>query len=371
MSKEKVAFVIHPSDLGLLIKGVREMKPEKKYAPELMLKFFEWVEPFKHKEFTGLSFDGKKKVDGAMFMVPFLPEMKDHALSKVIAMVEKTLDMARREGCTVAAMAGFTSIVIQGLEAELSRKYNIRITSGNTTTAAVIVRSVEDLCKKFKVKLNDSNLAIIGASGDIGYGCFLYFAEKVNKLWLTARGLAALENRVAPALGFLDGDIELTTDNAKAVKASNIVICVTSAYSTIFDLKDFSPGTIVCDASAPENVETHGKLRPDVFLYHGGIAALPFEVDFGLNAGLASTKHLHGCQTEGILNALDPEIPCSVGRGNISQYRIEDIIKRMDKAFRFAPAYSIGAKHYTEEELGGYAAHLKNKIAGKRSTSAV
>ncbi len=43
------------------------------------------------------------------------------------------------------------------------------------------------------------------------------------------------------------------------------MIFVTSASGHLVTLEDFSPGCVVCDASAPVNVSTHGMQRPDVF----------------------------------------------------------------------------------------------------------
>ncbi len=359
MPREKVAFILHPSNLQMFLTIIKILKPQKQYSEKLILKLFEWIDSFKHTEFKSLKFELEKEVNAVMFLVPFIPEMKDYALHQVLKKVEGALSLAQKEGCTIAALAGFTSIVVQGMEKELSKKHGIRITSGNTTTAAIIIQSIEELSKKFSLNLATSTVSIIGASGDIGYGCFLYLAEKVKKVCLTARGIKSLEDKIIPIKDFYDCDIEITSNNNQAIKQSNIVIFVTSAYSTIYNLKDFAPLTIVCDASAPLNVATEGQLREDVFLYHGGIASLPFELDFGMPVGLAKSNHLHGCQTEGILGALHPELPCSTGRGNITRLKINKILKLMKTPNYPQPAYSLEEHTYTEVELQKYALQFK------------
>ncbi|MBD3321052.1 MAG: hypothetical protein GF350_08170, partial [Chitinivibrionales bacterium] len=184
-STEKVAFVLHP-DLNLFLKNARAFKPEKEFREELILKMFEWLPPFKHMDCDSLSLDGKRSVAGAFYIVPFLPEMETVKKDDIVKKIDQGLGLAKSQGCTVAAMAGFTSIMIQGLERDLTEKHGIRITSGNTLTAAIIIRSLEEIAGKFSINMQDATVAIIGASGDIGSCCFLYFGERAGKMILTA-----------------------------------------------------------------------------------------------------------------------------------------------------------------------------------------
>ncbi|MBD3343429.1 MAG: hypothetical protein GF401_00030 [Chitinivibrionales bacterium] len=352
---EKVAFVLHP-DLDLVIRNAKAVKPGKEIREELILKMFEWLPPFKHMDCDSLSLDGEHSVPGAFYIVPFLPEMETVKKDDIVKKIDQGLGLAKSQGCTVAAMAGFTSIMIQGLEKDLAKKHDIRITSGNTLTSAIVIHSVEEIAEKCAVDFQDATVAIIGASGDIGSGCFLYFAERAGKMILTARGLAPLNEFVNKYRGFFDCEIEVTDDNRYAADRADIIILATSSYTTIFDLQDFRPRKIVCDASVPPNVQADpAALRDDIFVYHGGIAVLPFHLNHGLNIGLAKGNHLHGCQTEGLLNALHPDLPCSIGRGNITARRISKFLRLMEKYPSLGVAFSIGNKEYTPEEIEAYA----------------
>jgi fatty aldehyde-generating acyl-ACP reductase len=330
--------------------------PEKAFKDKLLIKLFEWTPSFKVKDLSNVTFNGTGSVDGIIVMVPFLPEMKDIRIKEISDKIEDAIAISAKEGCTVAALGGFTSIILQGREEEISKKHGIKLTSGNPLTAAIIIRSVEQIARRFGVDLGKSTVAIVGASGDIGSGCTAYFCDKVKRLLLSARGLDKLQEVAEKFKNFTRCEIELFTENENrtAISQAEVVIFVTSAYKEIVGLSDFRPNTIVCDASFPLNVRTNGNLRPDVFVYHGGIASLPFEINPGVDVGLASTRTFYGCQVEGILIALYPELPCSWGRGNITREKLQVFLNALDSSKGFRPALTIGDIVYSERNLSEY-----------------
>jgi fatty aldehyde-generating acyl-ACP reductase len=341
--RPRFALIGHPADLPLFRAYIRFLKPGKTFRDELILKLFEWTPPYKAVSWSGISLDGKKSADGILVMVPFLPEMRDISLKTVVEKVEKAVAIAAGEGCGVAALGAFTSIVLQGKEEEIGRRHGIILTSGNTTTAALIVRSLEELARHFNRPLSGETAAVIGASGDIGMGVTLWLGTRAKKLILTARNHEMLRQAVAPFRKCLTCEIETSSDNAYAVKHAGVAVFVTSAYCPLFHQEDFNPGAIVCDASAPLNVGVSGRQRPDIFLYHGGIAQLPCRLDPEFDIGLASPDHLYGCMTEGLLMAFNPELPPSLGRGNITADKIRRYGAELAR-YAIAPAYSCGKK---------------------------
>ena len=129
---------------------------------------------------------------------------------------------------------------------------------------------------------------------------------------------------------------------------------MTSAYGSLFTVDDFQPNTIVCDASAPLNVKSNGRIRNDIFVYHGGIASLPNPIDFGFDIGVASSHHLYGCLIEAILYSQYEDLPLSCGRGNISRDSLDTYLKLFTNDFPVKPVYSFGQHIYTEEQLKAY-----------------
>jgi hypothetical protein len=136
---------------------------------------------------------------------------------------------------------------------------------------------------------------------------------------------------------------------------ADVVILVTSAYRSILRLEDFGRGTVVCDASAPPNVEINGNGRSDVFLYHGGVARLPFALDPGFDIGLAAPNTMYGCMTEGILTAVDPALPGSWGRGNITLEKLRAYLGVLDGASAGVTVeFSTGDRLYSSNEIKEY-----------------
>lgn len=354
--REKVAFVAHPVDVAIFKSYVGLLRPDKTYSDALLIKLFEWTQPYLVKQFSGLSLShAQNPVDADLFMVPFLPEMQEISIKKVVDKIEKTLVLASESGCTVAALGGFTSIVLQNSEEKYAKKYGIRITSGNTLTAAIIIRSLEAIAQRFAIDLSLVTLAIIGASGDIGSACLGYFSSRMKKMVLTARSLPALAE-VCKRHGGAEATaaIEMTDDNRKAVQMADVCIFVTSAYTSLFTEKDFKPGTIVCDASAPVNVKIESSVRDDVFIFHGGIASIPFPLEVDFNIGLASPYTFYGCQLEGLLLALNPELSCSWGRGNITPEKLSSYLLCIDALDSLKPAYTIDSSVYSDGQLMQY-----------------
>ena len=362
--KQKTAFIGHPTDIGIFRSYVRFLKPTKTYRDEFLIKLFEWTPPYKTKDFPGLSIDLKNSIDGMLIMVPFLPEMRDIKIKQIIGKIEQALVIAAAEGCTVAAMGGFTSIVLQGSEQSLSEKFGIKITSGNAFTAALIVRSIENIARKFSMDISQSTVAVIGASGDIGSACMGYFGSKVKKMYCTARSIPTLAEVVKRQGKLMTCEIAVTDNNREAVANSTICIFVTSAYTTLFSQEDFKPGTVVCDASAPVNVLVNQPLRDDVFIYHGGVASIPFKLEPGFDIGLPSPRTFYGCQLEGLLLGLNPSLPCSWGRGNITREKLNLFLREMDEHPLMDVVFSIGNHLYTEKQIERYAAKWNHAEIG-------
>jgi predicted amino acid dehydrogenase len=350
----KVAFIGHPAEMNMFRAYIRHLKPDKTYRDELLIKLFEWTPSYKVTEWQNLSFDGVSYFDAMLLMVPFLPEMRDIKLKKIVDKIDSALAIAVENGCSVAALGAFTSIVLQGQEQDFSQKHEIRLTSGNSLTACVIVRSVEEAAAQFGIDIGKATLGIIGASGDIGSACVSYFGNKVNKMVLTARSLGSLAALQETRKNDIECEVDIFTDNTYAVQQADIIIFVTSAYVPMYSQTDFRPGTIVCDASAPQNVIMTGTPRKDAFIYHGGIVSLPFNLDTGFDLGLAAPNTFYGCQVEGILQVLDSSLPCSWGRGNITREKMDIFLKKLDSCQNLNVSFSTGKHLYLKEDLNRY-----------------
>ncbi len=367
--REKTAFIVHPVDIDIFRSYIHSLRPDKSYSNEFLIKLFEWTPPYKVKEFSNLSFNGVSSIDALLIMVPFLPEMRDIHLKRVIDKIDNALAIASQNGCSVAAMGGFTSIVLQGIEQNFSEKHALKITSGNALTASIIIKSIEIIAKKFDIDLHSSTIAIIGASGDIGSACMGYFCTIAKRIYTTGRSIPSLKDAVARHKEYAYSEIIVTGDNREAIQNSRICIFVTSAYQSLFTLQDFRPGTVVCDASAPLNVKVDGNARDDVFLYHGGVASIPFSIETGFDNGLPSSYTFYGCQLEGLLLGLHPELPFSWGRGNITRQKLDLFLRKLDEYDSMDIVFSNGNILYTEEQINSHALTWKGLQTPKNKES--
>ncbi|MBD3422777.1 MAG: hypothetical protein GF398_21910 [Chitinivibrionales bacterium] len=92
--------------------------------------------------------------------------------------------MARRDGCSVASLGGFGSVMMHGLRKKTSGVPGMRLTSGSLLTSALIVKSIVGLAVRGGFELENKAIGIVGASGEIGNGCVKYFGNKAGSLHL-------------------------------------------------------------------------------------------------------------------------------------------------------------------------------------------
>ncbi len=246
---------------------------------------------------------------------------------KNVCKVMKAVDHAAKLGARIVAMGGFTSIVLEGKIAG-DCLANTRFTTGNTLTAAFIVKGVEQAAKQLNLPLSRNTFLILGATGDIGLACVNYFKNKVKKLLLCARNKHRLQQ--------LDNDLN---DENIAVKSSvclneligdaDVIIGVAS--SSNINLAGCKPGVLICDAGYPKNMDSMVDLHTGINLFHGGMGQVTggysFMPDYSKEVYSFPVPYLsYGCTLEAVVLALESRYETySVGKGNITVESMEEI----------------------------------------------
>ena len=87
---------------------------------------------------------------------------------KNISKVKDAAICATNMQARITTLGGFTSIVLEGRVDMLNTNSSSKFTTGNTLTAAFIVKSIEKACLRFDKELKQQNILIIGSTGDIG-----------------------------------------------------------------------------------------------------------------------------------------------------------------------------------------------------------
>lgn len=264
-------------------------------------------------------------------------ELEVRHWKKNVIKVKEAAACAHKLNANIASLGGFTSIVLEGRNDTLNNGSSTKFTTGNSLTAAFIVKSLEKACRKFYKQLEDQQLLVIGATGDIGSACVQYFSGKVKKLLLCARQNVTLQKMKSE----LEGNglqAQASTDVTILLPQADLIIAIASSAIQNFHPSLCKKDVIICDAGYPKNLVTD---LGDAFkekLYCGGMGHVKSGYQF-----TPSIHHelyefpvkdvAHGCMLEGVILAFEKlYVPFSAGRGNITPDKIELI-------------YSLAQKH--------------------------
>lgn len=251
--------------------------------------------------------------------------------------VKDAIKVAQRSKAKMVILGGFTSILLEGNFKDFEN-YNMIFTTGNSLTAAYVLKGIEKAARQHQMELSECNLLVIGATGDIGMACTNYLKGKVKQLLLSARNKARLE---AYSLQLLDEghEIKYSIDLDDLVSEADIVISVAS--SKDIKINNLRNPVIICDAGYPKNLEEKVEQEMGVFLFHGGMGQLTngysFYPDYSSHFYRYPDSHLaHGCIIEVILLAFEGIMEnYSMGKGNITKEKIDEM-------------YSFSVKHGIE-----------------------
>jgi predicted amino acid dehydrogenase len=317
-SWEQISHLVHglraPDKPALGLQTLRETVP--------------WIPPraIVHSRNFSLASDPVDGVYIETFLTP--DELAQGALRRGIQRVEEAIGVAVREGARIAALGGFTSILLEGRAERMPHPPGMALTTGNTLTAAFIAKGVERAMAMLRVPLEDATLLVIGATGDVGSACSRYFAPRVRRLLLAARRQDRLES-LANALATAGSETRWTTDIRAVIPEADVVIAVASLGQAAIDLSTCRSDALVCDAGYPKNLHPPQVAGPLVF--HGGMGC-------SLGGWTCDSPLLdrfytfpapfvgHGCLLEGMVLAMERRFePFSQGRGNITPARMEEI----------------------------------------------
>ena len=243
-----------------------------------------------------------------------------------IGKVKNAMSFANKMGAGIATLGGFTSIVLEGNLDGFEGKMT-KFTTGNTLTAAFIVKGIEKAAKQVQVEITASNILIMGATGDIGMACVNYFKHKCGKMLLCARNHHRLE-KLTNLLNAENVITEYSVDVNDLTSKADIIICVAS--SSGIDLSGCKRNLLVCDAGYPKNLQSKVETN-EIKLFHGGMGQVSggfdFLPDYSGNFYQYPVSHaIHGCLLEAMVLAFEQKMEnYSYGKGNITVDRIEEI----------------------------------------------
>jgi fatty aldehyde-generating acyl-ACP reductase len=267
-------------------------------------------------------------IEGAYIDSVFVPEMLGRfktAKRKVL----NAMELAQKTGIDITALGGFTSIIFEDFK--LLREQQVRattldwtrFTTGNTHTAWVLCRQVEENAPKLGIDLRRAKVAVVGATGDIGSAVCRWLSQRtgVQELLLVARRpqpLADLQQE-------LGGGRILPLEEALA--EADVVVWVASlAQASSIDPSQLRRPCLMVDGGYPKNLDTRAA-GDGIHVLKGGI------VEFGSDIGwqmmeaaemARPQRQMFACFAEAMLLEFEGiHTNFSWGRNNISLEKMD------------------------------------------------
>lgn len=330
--REDFALLGHQESWGQISRFVHTLRtPDKPpLSIETLRDIVPWIPARSVMRMRVGSVPGGGAVHGVYIETFITPdELGAGALRQSIVKVRDAVRCAAREGVKIAALGGFTSIILQGREDTMLTDGGPALTTGNSLAAAFIVKGIERASERCDVPLADATLLIAGATGDIGVACARYFAGRTRRMLLSARRADRL-TRLAVELKAAGADTQVQPV-IEALSQADIVISAASLEQPEWDLAHCRPEAIVCDAGYPKNLSPTPGAELPARVFHGGMG----QVGGGWTSDSPLLDRIydypapfiaHGCLLEAIVLAMEQRYePFSRGRGHITPASIEEI----------------------------------------------
>ncbi|CAN5787256.1 long-chain acyl-[acyl-carrier-protein] reductase [soil metagenome] len=295
------------------------------------------VDHFKVTSATGQTIEGKY-VESC-----FLPEML--ANRRIKAATRKILNAmahAQKNGINITALGGFSSIIFENFKLDqMKRVRNLdldfkKFTTGNTHTAYVICKQVEEAAPGHGIDLANATVAVCGATGDIGSAVCRWLTARtgVKELLLVARNQERLNNlqaelkfgRVVP----LD----------EALPQADVVVWVASMPKGMeVDLTTLKQPCLMVDGGYPKNIDVTFK-HPGIHVLKGGIVEHVLDIDWHImnivNMDVPG-RQLFACFAESMLLEFEKlHTNFSWGRNQITLEKM-DLIGEASRRHGFRP----------------------------------
>lgn len=302
-----------------------------------------WIPPRTVSRFSVAAAERSARITGVYIDTFISPdELGGRPTRGMLGKVADAIRAAEREGVSVMTLGGFTSILLESDRLGISSL--VPMTTGNSLTAALIVRGVERATAILGRDLGCEDLLVIGATGDVGSACARILKGRTRTLLLSARNRARLDCQAEALAG--SACVEWSTDVDAMLTRASIVIAAASTAGATFDLRKCRADVIVCDAGYPKNVAEPGR-KGSGRLFWGGMGV----VAGGLRShdGILERFYrfpvpdaAHGCMLEGAVLALAGRFEAfSQGRGQITPGKVAEIWALAEQfGVRLAPLFN-------------------------------
>lgn len=235
------------------------------------------LDNFRVTSITGKTIEGKY-IDSC-----FLPEMLgNRRIKAAIRKILNAMALAQKTDLNITALGGFSSVIFEEFNLKDNKQVrNVeldfeRFTTGNTHTAYIICRQIEELAPKLNIDLKKATVAVVGATGDIGSAVCRWLDGRINvaEILLIARNLERL-NTLQADLG--RGKIVAIED---ALPQADIIVWVASMPKGVeLNPEVLKKPSLLIDGGYPKNLGSLIK-APEVYVVKGGIVEHSLDIDW-------------------------------------------------------------------------------------------
>ncbi|WP_287129891.1 long-chain acyl-[acyl-carrier-protein] reductase [Candidatus Cyanaurora vandensis] len=262
----------------------------------------------------------------------FLPEMLSGGKFKTASRkILNAMAHAQKQCLDITALGGFASIIFENFNLEkMTQVRDItldldRFTTGNTHTAYVICEQARRGASALGMDLARSQVAVIGATGDIGSAVCRWLSQRagVEKLLLVARNQERLTN-LQTQLGY--GTL-MTLEQALPV--ADVIIWV----AALGQAMQVDPGILktpclIIDGGYPKNLQAAIQ-REGIYVLEGGIVEHALDINWKIKNFFRianPTRRLFACFAESMLLEFEGlHTSYSWGRNQITPERMDEI----------------------------------------------
>jgi fatty aldehyde-generating acyl-ACP reductase len=286
------------------------------------------VDEFKVTSITGAT------IQGRYIESCFLPEMlSSRRIKTAIRKILNAMALAQKNKIDITALGGFSSIIFEEFNLKENKQVrNVelefeRFTTGNTHTAYIICRQVEQASSKLGIDLSNATVAVCGATGDIGSAVCRWLDKKtdVAELLLIARNRERLQD--------LQSDLGRgkVMSLEEALPHADIVVWVASMPKGIeLNSKILKKSCLLIDGGYPKNLASKFN-HPDIYVLNGGIVEHSLEIDWKImeivNMDIPG-RQMFACFAEAMLLEFEQwHTNFSWGRNQITVQKMEQIGK--------------------------------------------
>jgi predicted amino acid dehydrogenase len=238
--------------------------------------------------------------------VPWLPSQIKENPRLAVRRAVQAARLAKELGASVFGLGAYWSVVGNKGE-EVQAQAEIPITNGGALTAGSVRVAVPAILKRLAARDVDprrARVAVVGASGVVGFGICRQIADAVGTLVMLGRDVERLE-RLSQSLRKRHPDLDLeTATDLSILRQCDLIFTATSEPEPVIHPEHVRPGTLLYDLGRPADVHPTVAAIPGVEVVPGGTVRPPGRITGRIDLAFGRGQ-IPACMAETVIIALE------------------------------------------------------------------